>query len=163
MENDKALNTATWLTYKMADRDHVKTLARSVCTRFNAKLKGMRNYTAAYIDGTTNLRTSSFKDHASSDMHARAMILLKKDRGVDVREYALIARALSTMDEASSEKMKKKFEVAFMIVKNNMSMTKMKPICELEERHGVDLGQGYKNNQLVLLLLNLLLLINGAL
>ena len=147
VENNKALNTATWLTYKMADRDHVKTLAFSVCTRFNAQLKGMRNYTAAYINGTTNLRTSSFKDHASSDMHARAMILLKKDRGVDVREYAPIARALSTMDEASSEKMKKKFEVAFMIAKNNMSMTKMKPVCELEERHGVDLGQGYKNNQ----------------
>ena len=23
----------------------------------------------------------------------------------------------------------------------------MKPICELMERHGVDLGKGYKNNQ----------------
>ena len=65
---------------------------------------------AAYINGTTNLRTSSFKDHASSDMHTRAMILLKKDRGVDVREYTLIARALNTMDEASKEKMKKKFD-----------------------------------------------------
>ena len=34
-----------------------------------------------------------------------------------------------------------------MIAKKNMAMTKMKPICELEERYGVDLGQGYKNNQ----------------
>ena len=147
LENDKALSTAMWLTYKMANRDYVENLACSVCTRFNTQLKGMRNYTPAYIDGTTNLRTSSFKDHASSDMHARAMTLLKKDRGVDVGEYSPIARALSTMDEASREKTKKRFEVAFMIAKNNMAMTKMKPICELEERHGVDLGQGYKNNQ----------------
>ena len=80
-------------------------------------------------------------------MHARAMTLLKRDRGVDIREYMPIARVPSTMDEASREKTKKKFEVAFMIAKNNMAMTKMKPICELEERHRVDLGQGYKNNQ----------------
>ena len=66
---------------------------------------------------------------------------------MDVREYAPITKALSMMDEASREKMIKKFEVAFMIAKNNMAMTKMKPICELEERHGVDLGQGYKNSQ----------------
>ena len=107
----------------------------------------MRNYSPAFIDGTTNLRTSSFKDHAATEMHARAMTLLKRERGVDVRDYAPIARALSTMDEASRQTMKKKFEVAFTIAKNNMAMTKMKPICELEERHGIDLGQGYKNNQ----------------
>ena len=69
-------------------------------------------------------------------MHTRAMTLLKKDRGVDVREYVPIARALSTMDEASRERTKKKFDVAFVIAKNNLAITKMKPICELEERHG---------------------------
>ena len=76
----------------------------------------MRNYTSVYIDGTTNLCTSSFKDHASSDMHARAMMLLKKDCGADVHEEAPIVRALSTMDEVSRDKMKK-FNVAFVIVK----------------------------------------------
>ena len=28
-----------------------------------------------------------------------------------------------------------------------MAFTKMKPLCELEERHAVDLGSGYKNDQ----------------
>ena len=60
---------------------------------------------------------------------------------------APIVRVMSTVDEASTEKMKKKFEVVFVIAKNDMAMTKMKPICELEERHGVDLDQGYKNHQ----------------
>ena len=83
-ENDKNLNTASWLTYKMADRDHVKSIACSVCTMFNYKLKSMRNYTPAFIDGSVNFRTSSFKDHASSDMHARAMMLLKRKKAVDV-------------------------------------------------------------------------------
>ena len=141
LDNDKALNTATWLTYQTApggDRDHVTIISCSVCTRFNTQLKGMRNYSPAFIDSTTNLRTSSFKDHAVTDMHAKAMTLLKRERGVDVREYAMIARALSTMDDGSLQTMKKKFEVVFTIAKNNMAMTKMKAICEL---HGVNLGQ----------------------
>lgn len=51
------------------------------------------------------------------------------------------------MDGASRQIIKKKFEVAFTIAKNNLALTKMKPICELEERHGVNLGLGYKINQ----------------
>ena len=34
-----------------------------------------------------------------------------------------------------------------MIAKEKLAFTKMKPLCELEERHGVDLGQGYKNDR----------------
>lgn len=34
-----------------------------------------------------------------------------------------------------------------MIVKENMAFTKMKSICELQERHGVMLGTGYKNDK----------------
>ena len=158
LDNEKTLSTATWLTYQTADGDCqcVKSTACSVCTRFNAQLKGMKNYSPAFIDGTGNLRTSSFKDHAATEMHARAMTLLKRERGVDLHEYVPITRALSVMDDASRQTMKKKFEVAFTIAKNNMAMTKMKPICELEERHGVDLGQGHRITKLVLVLSSLL-------
>ena len=34
-----------------------------------------------------------------------------------------------------------------MIVKENMAFAKMKSICELQERHGVMLGTGYKNDK----------------
>ena len=53
--------------------------------------------------------------------------------------------------------MNRKFEVAFVIAKNNMAMTKMKSICELKERHRVDLGQDYKNNQACVSFIELLL------
>ena len=33
-----------------------------------------------------------------------------------------------------------------MIAKEKLACTKMKPICELEGSHGVNLGVGYKNN-----------------
>ena len=55
---------------------------------------------------------------------SRAMTLLKGEQAVDVHDYVPITRALSTMDEASKERMKKKFEVAFTIPKNNMALTK---------------------------------------
>ena len=68
-ENDKELNTSTWLKYTVVDRLHVVSLLCSVCTQFKSKLEGMRNYNPAFIDGSKNLRTSSFKDHAGSSMH----------------------------------------------------------------------------------------------
>ena len=40
-----------------------------------------------------------------------------------------------------------KFEIAYVICKENMAFMKMAPLCALEERHGVDLGSGYKNDQ----------------
>ena len=41
----------------------------------------------------------------------------------------------------------KKFDISHMIAKEKLAFAKMKPICELEERHGVDLRVGYKNNR----------------
>ena len=78
-----------------------------------------------------NIRSSSFKDHAASEMHSRAMILLKKNQSVNIHDYSPIAWALSMMDAMSKERMKWKFNIPFMISKENMAFTKMKPICEL--------------------------------
>ena len=33
----------------------------------------------------------------------------------------------------------------YAICKEGLALCKMAPLCELEERHGVDLGSGYKN------------------
>ena len=81
-DNDKALSTSTWLKYDVDTAAHgrVAALKCSACCQFCDKLIGMRNYSAAYIEGSTNLHTSSFKDHAASEMHSRAMLLLKKEQ-----------------------------------------------------------------------------------
>ena len=77
-ENDKVLNTSIWLKFERADRDYVLSLKCAVCSRYNDKLVCMRNYRTAFLEGTTNVRTSSFKEYAAADMHARAMVLFKK-------------------------------------------------------------------------------------
>ena len=147
-ENDRELNTTLWLKFDMADREHVATLKCSVCCQFRNKLEAMRNFRPAFIRGSPNIRISSVKDHAASDMHAHAMLLFKKQQSSNVVEYSPIARsfAQASMDEATQDKIKKKFDISYMIAKEKMAFTKMKPICELEERHGVNLGAGYKND-----------------
>ena len=147
-EYDKTLNTSVWLKYELADRDHVVALKCAVCSQFKAKLESMRNYRSAFIEGTSNVRTSTFKEHATTDMHTRVMALFKKQQSSSVYEYALIARALSnlSMDERTKERTKRKFEIAYAIAKEKLAFNKMGSLCELEELHGVDLGPGYKND-----------------
>ena len=64
----------------------------------------------------------------------------------DITEYSPIVSAIfrSAMDNTTREQTKRKFDI---IAQGNMAFTKMKVLCELEERHGVDLGRGYKNNR----------------
>ena len=58
-----------------------------------------------------------------------------------------IARVLHRIDSATPTTMKRKFDIAYFIAKEGLPFTKMAPLCHLEERHGVNLGTGYKNNQ----------------
>ena len=146
-ENDKALNTTAWLTFEKLDRDHVALLKCSVCARFEEKIKSCRNYNSAFVVGTANLRVSSVKDHAATEMHKLSMTQLRKSQSQDLVEYAPIAKALSTMDPDRERKVKRKFEIAYMLCKEGLAFTKMGAVFELEEKHGVDLGVGYKNNQ----------------
>ena len=127
-EYDKELNTSTWLKYTVVDCLHVDSLMCSVCTRFKSKLQGMRNYNPAFVEGSKNLQTSSFKDHVTSIMHVRAMSMLKK-RGDDVTEYAPIMKAL--LDKSTEVMLKRKFDIAYFIAKEKLAFTKMKPLYNL--------------------------------
>jgi len=49
-------------------------------------------------------------------------------------------------DEAIKCKLKRKFELAYMVAKENISFKKIKPLCFLEEKHEVELGASYQND-----------------
>ena len=67
--HDRELDTLTWLTYKMADRNHVDSMSCSVCTCFRAKIQGMRNFSPAFIEGTQNLKKSGLSHQTKYVMH----------------------------------------------------------------------------------------------
>ena len=50
------------------------------------------------------------------------------------------------MDKATEEMLKKKFDLAYFLAKEGIAFNKMKAFSQLEERHGVALGDGYKND-----------------
>ena len=76
-------------------------------------------------------------------MHAHAMLLLKKQLSSSVVDYAPIAKCFAEASMDQYTRVKKKFDISYMIANEKLAFTK---ICELEERHGVDLGAGYKND-----------------
>ncbi len=76
-----------------------------------------RNNNGVFVEGTNNLRASSFKDHTASTMHKKAKILFKQQQGVDIVKYFPIAAAL--LDEASRKVATRTFEVAYIIAKKN--------------------------------------------
>jgi len=71
----------------------VVTVKCAICARFEDRLVDRRNYSAAFVEDSVNLRTSSSKDHAASDMHSCAMLLLKK-QVVPASSYCMLAVAL---------------------------------------------------------------------
>ena len=95
-KNDKTLNMTMWLKYDRLDREYVSSLKSCMCVHFQDQLCSVRNYNLAFIIGSKNLRTSSFKEHARSDMHLFAMMLFRKSQSSgDVTEYAPITKALT--------------------------------------------------------------------
>ncbi len=54
---------------------------------------------------------------------------------------APIARALSGLDKGTEEKVRKLFDIAYFIAVEGLAFSKMKPLCELQQRHGVNLGE----------------------
>ena len=104
-----------------------------VCIEFQDKLRRMRNYSNVFIGASKNLWDSSFKDHAASDMHARAMMLLKKQSSSDVTEYTPMAKALHTIDSDAEGKLRCKYDFAFFISKENVAFAKMGVLCKLEK------------------------------
>ena len=117
----------------------------------------MRNFKLGFIDGSRNQQISSVKDHASSDMHSCAMLLLQKASLSSVLDYSPIAKALHKLDAATEAMLSKKFEIAHFITKENLSFLKMGPLCELVERQGLTLGRIVRMIKLVLCLCIILL------
>ena len=133
----------TWLRAEMDD--HNKSLVSSlwcvVCRQYESRVCGLKNFSRAWIDGSSNHKTSNITDHASSEPHKAAMVYFRRDqarsRNEPVTSYSPIARSLlsSSMDPAVRERIKKKFDISFVLAKEHIPFLKYPAIHGLEERH----------------------------
>ena len=120
-DNDKSLNTLSWLDFEM-DGDEVSLLRCKICCKFKERLESMRNFRLAYIEGSSNVKTSSFKEHADSEMHKRAKELQRKSSqgsGTAVINDVPIVQFLagSTMDKVVLERTKKSLMLHILLLR----------------------------------------------
>jgi hypothetical protein len=77
----------------------------------------MKNYSRAWISGSSNQKTSNIVDHAKSEQHLSAMSLVStaaaKASDLPVTSYSPIARSLLVMDDTTRQRMRKKFDICF--------------------------------------------------
>ena len=125
----------------------MSALCCEICTKYHDRIKGRKNFK---ITGGELLSSSNVLHHARSEQHKHSMMLLKKEqaqsKGLDPTSYAPIARALSRVSEEERARLKRKFDVAYFVANEKLSFKKYAGICDLEKRHGMDLGTTYMND-----------------
>ena len=60
---EKEYTTSAWLQFETQadDRNHVSLLKCSICARFRDKLISLKNFRDTFIEGTSNIRISTFQ------------------------------------------------------------------------------------------------------
>jgi len=86
-------------------------------------------------------------DHATSSQHKAAMDYLKFDQAKHSKQtlstIVPIISSLQKLDATTCERLRRKFELAFIMAKEGLPFTKYAPLHRLEVRHEVDLGISY--------------------
>ena len=150
---DREIQTMSWLdceTEVCAGVKYVTKLKCRICTKFQERIIGKRNFSQKWIDGADSVRTTNIRDHAKSEQHCHAMNLERKSAAQHLDQgpaaYASIARSLTTISSEEMERLRIKFDIAFFVATENMAFTKYPKICEMEARHGVKVGSSYLTN-----------------
>ena len=154
MEFDKDCQMISWLDCDVsgtAGKKIVEKLKCKVCLKYKARIECKRNYSEKWLIGADSVRTSNIRDHARSDQHLYAMSLFKKESGgvssLEEASSSSIARFLHLqgLSEEHKDQLRKKFDIAYFVAKNKLAFNKYPLLCELEARHGVDIGAAYVN------------------
>ena len=116
----------------------------------------MRSYTNTFVAGSKNYKKSTIKDHAKSKPHVKAYQLYLRSQGVPLEKRAksfspnsgneCIVSRFSKKEPKDLPVMKRKFEVAYFIAKNELPFNKYKEIHSLEKHHSVQMEDSYINN-----------------
>lgn len=148
---DRDHQTLSWLRCEKDknDKSLVALLWCSVCRKYRDNIRSMKNFSNAWVSGSENHRTSNVLDHVACEQHQAAMSYLRVDqakaRNEPITSYTPIARALLMLDEAEKGRMRRKFDLCYLMAKEGLAFEKYVPLYELESRHGIELGHAYKN------------------
>lgn len=94
--------------------------------------------------GCTNLKINTLRSHDISSGHDN---VVKAHRAQKNPAAAPLARAVRIVSEEVQNKLKTLFEIAYFVAKLELPFTTYENLCGLEIKHGVDLGQTYRNDK----------------
>ena len=126
------------------DKSLVEILWCDACRKHEKRLTGLRNFSRVWIAGSNNHKTSNIIDHANSEQHRSAMIQVAKASHQPITSYSPLARSFTTMEATAEGRVRRKFDICYVLAKEGLAFHKYPVLHALEERHGVDLGFSYK-------------------
>lgn len=92
------------------NREVVDLLWCDACRKHERSIVGMKNFSGAWIAGSSNHKTSNIVDHATSEQHKAVMICVRaeaaKTANQPVTTYSPIVRSLLTLDEVAKDRLK---------------------------------------------------------
>ena len=111
----------------------------------------MKGFQKSWITGCRNYKLSAPREHCDGLPHRTALSYYFKEKNreyVEEREAKQLPLSASFLagDQRTTEQVKKKFEVAYFVAKEEMAFKKYPSILKLEEMHGVDIGNAYRND-----------------
>ena len=74
-------STLSWLRCDVCkdDKTVVEVLWCEACRKYEDRITSMKNFSKAWISGSSNQKTSNIVDHATSEQHRAAMIRVRAD------------------------------------------------------------------------------------
>ena len=125
------------------------TLYCEVCRRFEDRVQGMRNFSSAWLTGSTNHKTSNVLDHTKSKQHTTFMACFQeecvKSKGKHASLYASVVLLLMVLDNRAKARRKHKFEICYVIARESLAVLKYLVLHALGEWQGVEPGSSCTN------------------
>ena len=66
-----------------------------------------------------------------------------KAQGASIVSYAPVIQSFASLSEDEQRRLRVKFDIAYFVATELLTFQKYPRICDLEARHGIDLGSSY--------------------
>lgn len=128
-------------------KNMVDTIWCQFCRKYEKQIEGTKDFSRSCVNGFHSHRSSNIIDHASSDQHTIATDLLQKETAkssnMPVISYAPILKSMQRMKESELHRMMRKFDLCYVLARENLAFRKYPALLQFEKRHGVDSGTSY--------------------
>ena len=147
-----------WLIVNIdASTKLVGSMNCKICQQFEDRISSIKGFAYNWLrEGSKRLLLHAAIEHAEGEPHKKAFDLYLRSRGLTTHERTEllepshsqrgIIHGIDNMNQKDFEFTKKKFETAYFVVKEELPLSKFPKILELEEKHGVLLGNAYRNS-----------------